>query len=190
MNGSTAAVEHGAVRSMPAGDSVSDELERMYRTHYALVRRLVVRLGAAGSDAEDVTQDVFVEVSGAMARRDRNASERGWIAGITRHVVLRHRRSLFRHIRRKLAVSHDGEAVATDDQGRSDAARELHGLLEELPEDQRLVFVLMELEEWTAPEVADSLAIKLPTVYSRHRAARLALGEAIARRRARERSGR
>lgn len=192
MNGSTATAERAerdAVRAVHA-PAANAELERMYKTHYALVHRLVVRLGIGFAEAEDVTHNVFVELSSALAKRDEGASERAFLVGITRHVVMRHRRSLFRHIRRKLAMQeHEGEAVAADEHARREAARELHALLESLSEEQRVVFVLMELEEWTAPEVAESLGVKLPTVYSRHRAARLALGEALARRRARERSG-
>jgi len=48
------------------------------------------------------------------------------------------------------------------------------------------VFVLAELEELTAPEIADALSLNVNTVYARMRASRKAFEQAVARHRARE----
>ena len=64
--------------------------------------------------------------------------------------------------------------------------RVLHRLLDELDDDKRTVFVLAELEQTTAPEIADALGIPLNTVYSRLRAARIEFDKALARHRASE----
>ena len=69
------------------------------------------------------------------------------------------------------------ESFATpfDQTARSETQRALLAALEQLPEDQRLIFALTELEELSAPEIAAALGIKLNTVYSRLRLARRAL---------------
>ena len=64
--------------------------------------------------------------------------------------------------------------------------RHLHELLSALDDEKRAVFVLAELEQMTAPEIADALSIKLNTVYSRLRAARKKFETALQRHRARE----
>ena len=165
------------------------ELTRVYTTHHALVRRLAIRFGVPPADVEDAVHDTFLELSTAMTRLGDAGSERSFIAGVTRNVVLRYKKNLFRHLRRVFAASetqHDAEVA--EPHGAVEASIELHALMRCLGDDARQVFVLMELEEWTAPEVAEALQLKLPTVYSRHRSARLALADAITRRRATARS--
>ncbi|MEZ4326489.1 MAG: sigma-70 family RNA polymerase sigma factor [Polyangiales bacterium] len=169
----------------PSQDLVA--LEGLYRRHHAMVRRLVERFGVEDAWVDDVTHDVFLEISRAEPELRPPARERAWVAGVTRNLVLRHRRNLFRHIRRVHAVAAEHPTVSHGEQGQSDAARDLHVLLDQLSEEQRTVFVLSELEEWTAPEIAAALGIKLPTVYSRLHAAREALTRALSRVRARER---
>ena len=48
----------------------------------------------------------------------------------------------------------------------------LHQLLDTLEEDQRVVFIMTELEGMTAPEIAAVIDAKVATVYSRLRLAR------------------
>ena len=57
----------------------------------------------------------------------------------------------------------------------------LHQLLDTLEEDQRVVFIMIELESMTAPEIAAVLELKIPTVYSRLRLAREAMRRAVTR---------
>jgi RNA polymerase sigma-70 factor (ECF subfamily) len=58
--------------------------------------------------------------------------------------------------------------------------------LGDLDEKKREVLVLSELEELTAPEIAEALGINLNTVYSRLRLAREEFDRVAARYRARE----
>jgi len=59
-------------------------------------------------------------------------------------------------------------------------------LLDELDDEKRAVLVLAELEQMTAPEIAESLGVNLHTVYARLRAARRELEQAAQRERARD----
>jgi RNA polymerase sigma-70 factor (ECF subfamily) len=58
-------------------------------------------------------------------------------------------------------------------------------LLEEIDWPKREVFMLAELEQMTAPEIAEALDIPLNTAYSRLRAARIAFEEGLTRHNAR-----
>ncbi len=57
----------------------------------------------------------------------------------------------------------------------------MQGFLDRLDEDKRAVFVLAELEEMPAPQIAEAVGTNVNTVYSRLRAARAELGNALSR---------
>ena len=61
------------------------------------------------------------------------------------------------------------------------AARLLDSLLAELDEAQREVFVMADLHDFSAPEIAEITGANLNTVYSRLRLARQTLAAAAAR---------
>jgi RNA polymerase sigma-70 factor, ECF subfamily len=69
---------------------------------------------------------------------------------------------------------------------RNEAMRALDELLEEIGEEKREVLVMAELEQMTAPEIAEAVGIGLSNVYGRLRAARQAFEQALVRRRARD----
>ena len=70
---------------------------------------------------------------------------------------------------------------------RSEAAKTLHRILDELDDEKREVFVLAELEEMTIPEIAEVLGINVNTAYSRLRAARQTFDQAVMRYQSRDR---
>ena len=61
----------------------------------------------------------------------------------------------------------------------TEAFRFVESVLETLDDAKRAVFVLAELEQMTAPEISEALGVKLNTVYSRLRAARVAFQAAV-----------
>jgi RNA polymerase sigma-70 factor (ECF subfamily) len=65
------------------------------------------------------------------------------------------------------------------------AAKMLDALLAEMPEQQREVFLLHEVEELTGREIAEAVGANENTVFTRLRAARRIFKEGIARLRAR-----
>ena len=64
---------------------------------------------------------------------------------------------------------------------KADAVRLLYELLDKLDAGKREVFVLAELEQLAAPQIAEALGINLNTVYSRLRLARETFNQALAR---------
>jgi len=81
------------------------------------------------------------------------------------------------------------DAPADEHLAEREARRVLHALLAGLDDDKRAVFVLAELEQMSAPEIAEATGLKLNTVYSRLRLARAEMDKALERHRARERGG-
>ncbi len=170
--------------------------EDVYSEHFAFVWRSVRRLGIDMSAVDDVVQDVFLVAHRRMDDFEARSSMKTWLFGIALRVVRDHRRTL----KRKPAQLGGAAAVETDVDGVHDAsargpldhvtereaARTLHSLLDELDDDKRAVLVLAELEQMTVPEIAEAVEANVNTVYSRLRAARRELDEAVARYRARE----
>jgi len=168
--------------------------EEVYDQLFDFVWRSARRLGVADAAVDDVVQETFLVVHRRLPGFEGRSTVKTWVFAIVLRVVSDWRRTQ----RRKggLAsfdqIAPDGEMQddrATCPAGaleQAEAVRVLHRLLDELDDDKRTVFVLAELEQTTAPEIADALGIPLNTVYSRLRAARIEFDKALARHRARE----
>lgn len=172
-----------------AAREVDLRLEDIYDEHFDFVWRSARRMGVPEAAVDDAVQEVFLVAHRRLADFEGRSSVKTWLFGILLRVVSDHRR---RH-RRKGGLAPLPEALAAPDRsGPAEQAetrarvRLLHGLLEQLDDEKRAVFVLAELEQLTAPEIGDALGIKLNTVYSRLRAARQKFEEALSRHRARE----
>ncbi len=106
----------------------------------------------------------------------RGGSIKGWLYGITRNVAHNAMRAQGRRVRRHRAAL---QSVPDQDTTRWTEVREAADLMDrflaELPPGQREAFVLKEIEELTAAEIAEATETPLQTVYSRVHAARRAL---------------
>lgn len=169
-----------------AGDG-STELAKLYSEHFAFVWRSARRLGVPLSAVDDAVQDVFLIAHRKLGEFEGRSSLRTWLFGIARKVARDYRRSRSPEAR----VAADLDALPTTDSGplllaeRAQSARLLQALLDELEEDRREAFILVDLEELSVPEAAEALGVNLNTLYSRVRAARQDLSKALTRQRAR-----
>lgn len=161
------------------------DFDAIYREHFPFVWRNLRRLGVAEAYVEDAAQEVWVVVHRRLKDFEGRSSVRTWLFGIAMRTASDHRRWR----RRKDPRDRDDEVDALASRApspealteRSQAARALDALLDAIPEERRAVFVLAELEQMSAPEIAASVGVPLNTVYSRLRVARAEF-EAAARR--------
>ncbi len=153
----------------------------VYRTHFELVWRLARALGVEPGSVDDVVHEVFLVVRRRLDGFAPERSMRAWLAGITRNLVLHHRRAYARHAR-KLAALPEPEPARQPDEAllRADAAAAMHRFLEGLDADKREVFVLMEIERMTAREVEAIVGVNHRTLHTRLRTARLAFAAFVA----------
>lgn len=185
-----AATDDGA-SAPPDGDPTAS-LAQIYQQHFDFVWRSARRLGVPPSAVDDVVQDVFLVVHRQLSAFEGRSSMKTWLFGILRNIVLRQRRSWARRGREEEleAEQVEGAQTAPDQEVADRQARlVLLRLLGELGEEKRAVFVLAELEQMSAPEIAEAMGVKLNTVYSRLRLARAEMERALERHRARERGG-
>ena len=190
---SAPAREAALVAGPPTGAGASGlTFDEVYDANVDYVWRIVARLGVRPPAVEDVAQDVFVVVHKKLGEFEGRSSIRTWLFQIARRVVHDHRRTLQRKDPRA-ADDPDVDRVPTDERdapdataARAQAIRILQELLDRLDDEKKEVFILAELEQLPAPQIAEALGINVNTVYSRLRLAREAFNAALARHRARE----
>jgi RNA polymerase sigma-70 factor, ECF subfamily len=179
-----------AVDAPEATISASPErVAALVRAHYAFVWRLLRRLGIGEGDADDAAQQVFLTAARKLGALE-GGRERAFLYGVALKVGSRARRDLGR--RREDPLDTVGEREAHEPNAeqvleRRQARALLDQLLDEMPEDLRVVFVLFELEELSTPQIAELCEIPAGTAASRLRRAREDFEERVARAEARRR---
>lgn len=171
--------------SAPTGSAVdnSDAVAVIYRTHARELWRVLGRLGVAPAAVEDALHDLFIVVQRKLPGFEHRAALSTWLYAIAVRIARRYRERQLRH-----AHAPEQEPVSTDrapDHALQDAeaVRMLDDLLSQLSEAKREIFVLHEVEELSAPQIAAILEISVNTVYSRLREARKAFTRAHSRHR-------
>jgi len=183
------AVECAAAATVQAG---ADEwVGALVRDHFAYVWRLCRRLGLPEADADDAAQQVFITASRRVADI-RPGSERAFLYGVAVNAAAKWRETRARRREEPETELERMEAAlpsAEELLDRRNARVLLDALLDAMPLELRIVFVLYEIEQQTAPEIAEALEIPLGTVASRLRRAREDFAARLARLEARRRFG-
>jgi len=177
-----------SVESVRSDQSVP-EFSELYRQYLDFVWSAARRQGVGRDAIDDLVQEVFVVIHSRLPSLEQPESLRSWIYGIVRRTVSTYRRA------RRVREGHADVELAEDREIRiptpldlvehQEDVKLLSLLLTSLDPPKREVFVLAELEELTAPEIAAVLEIPVNTAYSRLRAARQEFEQALIRHNAR-----
>jgi RNA polymerase sigma-70 factor (ECF subfamily) len=160
-------------------------LDSVYRELFQGVWRLLRRLGVPAAALDDAAQDVFLVVHRKLADFDARAPLRSWVFAIAVRVASEYRRRAARLRSEQLHdILPDPAPGPAELRELREEVQLLHDTLGDLDDDKRTVFVLSELEQLSAPEIASVLGVNLNTVYSRLRAARKHFEAGLQRRRA------
>lgn len=160
----------------------------LYEAHVDFVWRSLVRLGVREADLMDSVQKVFLTAFLRRADHEGRGAFTSWLFGIAQRVASDHRRSA--PVRREVPTeAAKFEAARLPEREQPDQASQLReraalaeSILASLPEAQRIVFALYEVEGMSGQEIAAALALPLGTVRSRLRLARDAFRAELARR--------
>lgn len=143
-------------------------LAESYRRFAPLVYTLALRTLRDTSDAEDVTQQVFVSAwRGRGSYRPETAHLRAWLVGITRHHITDRQAQHARE--RRLHGAVEVNQAQTTASAQADTAADRVVLLDELHrlgDPKRAIFQLVFYEDHTYQQVADRLDLPLGTVKS------------------------
>ena len=130
-------------------------------------------------DAEDILQDVWYQLSNQDASEEINSIS-GWLHRVARNKITdKYRKKKEDRLDDFFAEDEDGLNIADIFLGEEESAdtKELQQLfwetlfnaLEELPQNQREVFILNELEDKTLQQIAEMQGENIKTVISRKR---------------------
>jgi RNA polymerase sigma-70 factor, ECF subfamily len=149
----------------------------MYQTYAQQVARWAERLAGPGLDIEDLVHEVFEIAYGRVHTFRGDSSLATWLFGIT-DMVVRHRRRKARWWR-WLSGSADETAGQIASEGPDplhmveshEAAEAVYRVLNRLPERDRQILILCDMEELSSEEASQLLGIRQANVRLRlHRA--------------------
>jgi len=141
------------------------------------------RLSPKGVDPEDVAHDACVIIHTKLGVLREDAAYWGWVYGITRRVILAHKRRAW--LRRWVPGAHEmiDYTPGTDDVEATVAERQTAALVHErlhlLPHKLREAVVLCDIEERTDADAAELLGVPIGTLKSRLRRGRQRLALAL-----------
>ncbi|MEX0775568.1 MAG: sigma-70 family RNA polymerase sigma factor [Phycisphaeraceae bacterium] len=165
------------VQRARAGDRQAFHL--LVERHAAGLYSVAALMTSRAMDAQDIVQETLLGAFQGLDRFRGEASVKTWLVRILAKQVARHRRH---ESYRRMASLDDAAAMDGNPRlavpaatGASDARLDLADLLGRLPEDQRDVLVLRELEGLSYEEIAQALDIPRGTVESRLFRARQAI---------------
>jgi RNA polymerase sigma factor (sigma-70 family) len=158
-------------------ERISEAIER----DQARLRNFIRRRVADPSDAEDILQDVFYELVEAYRVMRQIEQVTAWLFRVARNRIIDRFRRKQRDSERSGpdALTEDGEALLTQEllpspdagpeaaYARSVLLEELDDALDELPQEQREVFVGHELMGYSFKEMAAQSGVSVNTLLSR-----------------------
>lgn len=150
----------------------SPELAVIFKDYNRFVWRMLAHLGVEPADLEDALQEVFVVVHRRIQDYREAGKMRAWLYSICSRVARGFRRSRLRRREQLTSTPPEVEVCQPEELANQEAVRAARRLLDALPEKQRVVFLLYEVEQLPMSEVALAVNCPLPTAYARLRKAR------------------
>lgn len=167
--------DHSLVTRCLEGDETA--WEDLVRLHTRQVYGLCYRFTGSGSEAQDLTQEVFLRVFKTIKTfRSMEGSFGTWLARVTRNLLIDHYR---RTRQERVTDSIEEQLPMLEEEGASASARPDHAVagreaseilqatLQKLSPDLREAVILRDLQEMEYREIAEVLAIPEGTVKSR-----------------------
>jgi RNA polymerase sigma-70 factor (ECF subfamily) len=152
---------------LAARDGDRTALLHAVRASQADVWRLAVHL-VGPDDADDVTQDTFVRAWKALPAFRGDSSARTWLLAIARRACADAVRRTVR--RRRLTGRAEEHAELTTMRGATGdhaGTYAVHALIDALPRDQRIAFVLTQVVGCSYAEAASVCGVPIGTIRSR-----------------------
>jgi RNA polymerase sigma-70 factor (ECF subfamily) len=157
------------VRRAQAGDPVA--VERLIRSQWQRVQRLLIRVYGPRQDLEDLVQNTFLETLRALPSFRHESSLSTFVAGVALRVGRRAQRpSMVQRHSRALGEADDIASAAPDADRQTDAAealRRVRAILERIAEPKRVAFLLWAVEGMPVDDIALAMQASRPATRSR-----------------------
>lgn len=155
-------------------------MAELYDRFSAVVFSAALRVLSEASQAEDVLQEVFLQLWRNPSAFDANrGSLAAWLAVIARHRAID-------HLRRRRPETDFEEVVLSVDPGldnqavRSEAISRIRGVMESMSDEQRSAVEMAFFEGLTHTEIAEKTGEPLGTIKTRIRSALIMIRKALA----------
>jgi RNA polymerase sigma-70 factor, ECF subfamily len=163
----TAAIDGEVLSACRAGERSAQQ--RVYELCHLQVYRLMVRMVGL-QDAEDVTQQVFLQVFRKIDQFDGHSKFETWLYRLAMNEALQQLRKGRRW--KFQPLTHDPMSVAKPEEERGEEKELLEQALARLDPELRALFVLREIEGLSYRQIAETINIPEGTVGSRLNRAR------------------
>lgn len=188
--------ETPAIADPPEGPPLTPEM--VYREYAPRIYHVARRLLGNDADAEDVTQDVLLQVVRKLHTFRGDAALPTWLHRVTVNAALAHREKRANRAKHESAGAEAAlEAAASDEPTSgtklprkvgdpsslalaSEQRKIIDRAIGQLPEPFRDVYVLADVEGLPNAEIGESLGLSVPAVKSRLHRARLRMRDALA----------
>jgi RNA polymerase sigma-70 factor (ECF subfamily) len=165
----------GVVRALPFDGDDEDLVEgviagradaasALYERHVEAIQRLVFRLMGPDTELEDVVHDIFLRALESIPRLRDPAALRPWLFGIAiRAVRIRIQKRMRQRWLTVMPPENIPEVATVPDMAMGEALRDVYGILQQLPVDERIALVLHRVEGLALEEAAANCETSLAT---------------------------
>ena len=142
-----------------------EEFEMFIRSYQNMVFSVSARIVGNLTDAEDITQEVFIKAYDRFRELRTSGSVGGWLKTVATNLSINH---LNRYRARWRFFSEQTEPieVAVEDERESDRKEAVELAIRKLPDAQRVPLVLFHFQDMSYEEIATKLQISLAKVKS------------------------
>ena len=171
-------ISEETIRKAAQGDL--EAFEAIYKAHFGFVSNVAFRVVNRVEDAEEVTQEVFLNIYHKLKTFRFESSLKTWIYRMTFNCAINYAKKIAKHRHQMVEYTDALEIQDSSDNVREKVNAEYHekliaDLLGELNPQQRACIVLRSIEGLNYQEIAHVLKIPINTVRSRIKRAREAM---------------
>jgi len=158
--------------------------EQIYKKACGFVYSIALRIANNKSDAEEVTQDVFMQIFKNLKNFEFKSSFKTWAYRITVNTAINKYKQASREKYHRLEYESVANRISVMDKtaefiNKESAEERVASFLRVLDPEQRACILLREIEGLSYKEMSEVLKININTVRSRLRRARGALLEGV-----------
>lgn len=155
---------------------------QLYLLHHKRVYALCWRMLADKDSAEDVCQEVFVQLWQKIANFRGDSKFSTWLHSVTANIVLGHVRKNKNWLQRVFSIEDQLVEEGVSDTTANDDSADLSTLdrhIKQLPERARIVFVLFAVEGYRHEEIAQMMHMAVGSSKSQYHRARQLLKHSL-----------
>ncbi len=150
---------------------------KIYQMHHKRVYGICWRMLADKSSADDVCQEVFVQVWQKLGSFQGNSKFSTWLHSVASNIVLSHLRKHKNWLQRVFSIEDQTVEEGSEDMDDLSELSELDKHIMRLPERARLVFVLFAVEGYRHEEIGKMLNMAVGSSKAQYHRAKTLLKE-------------